>query len=321
MHISLSKYLKLAIYLFLPLIIAGSLALAQQKNTKPKTIQLFAKEDDPSRRLSVEDDQIIRKRSVLLKPDLYTKNLWGVRNGDKLFGYLFDDEYMEATVKHYKLRRKSYLLSAEMDGSRGTASLMSNMKGLVLVVDLEDAGRAYRCLHDRDAKSYIMKELKSRQLAKEWAKAALDNEFFTESKTFKLFAENDDPKNRKPVDRTQINSPGRVRERYALVNPQFFSDRLDEINTGDIIAGYLFEDEYFEGIVTEHRRADLEMRSKGYRSIFNIASLSSSAKSFFLDITDRNWKRSFWVYSVGNPDYQIVLELDLTRIKYMEDAH
>lgn len=295
-----------------------SLAVAQQESPSPKTIQLFAEEDDPSGRIPVSNESIFRKREALINPVLLSGDIENIRRGDKLVGYLFDDKYVEATVNNLDYDRGEIRIYAELPENQGSVEIRSRGKFFSLDTFHESSQKRYRCQYVPAEDRIVVIEVESMQARAARKARAVAAARAAGPKTIQLFAEDDDPASRITWDKTAPATRSYIRMRKASANP-LLADKFDEIFIGDTIAGYLFEDEYFEAVVTKREKGgllpSLTLKATDDKTNVNWISISLQEKKYYLDFVDQSRNREFWItYSEKSKSY-IVVERDLSKVR------
>lgn len=311
---------------FLTLLFVTSLGCAQDlgswtgKKRFVKTIQLFAEDDDPTAWISVNDGETFQKREVVFNP-VFLNRIDTIRRGDKLVGYLFDDVYLKATVFR---ARDGYQaeIRADIDGDGGMLEIFVMRGKITLRIYFHNAEKSYICDFDKNEGHHVIKEIESglgrrRRIERTVAAARAAG-----PKTVQIFAEDDDPTNRFPWNENDDSFQAYVRRRKTSINPQLLGNRMHEILVGDTLVGNLFENEYFKGVVISRSEGDfsrtLELKVVGDVDSRNQASVIIGGDRIFLTFRDKKRGRMFRVKSTGSDPSQVVVEIDESKMIFME---
>ena len=311
---------------------SGTTVSQPSRHRKTNKIKLFSENDKPKEfiaaKISHSDkskiEKVLRHREAFPNLSVLVGSNVVIERGDILVGEFFSGFHVEAKVYRIIKDRDKTVYLSNLLNSRNDFTLTLERGKLDIWMTSFEEQRNYHCYYDTDTDKYYIEEKESKFAVIKRRKRAIEDLKKQGPKTIQLFDENDDATSRigeeEPFDREEHL----IRMRKAYVNPQLFSDKFDEIHVGDIISGYLFEDEYFEGKVQEKIKNGipaLRLKITAGRFLTRQTLLSCNKDSLYLRVEDYERSRDYTLGSYKDEDFHIIEEFDSSKRVKLEGSN
>jgi hypothetical protein len=227
---------------------------------------------------------------------------------------LFSGRYVIATVNNVFIIGKEIVITARLDDSSGKLKLWISKNSVSMSIGLDNSEFAYRTVYKSKNKVCILMQIETKKAA--WSRRKKISELSKKEgpKTIQLFTHSDNPSSRMELNKEDPEFKHQVRMRKAFVNSKLLQHRIDEINIGDTIAGYLFEDKYFEGIVEKRSKSDfgsviLKLKMTTKEDFGEKVFFFSGSEGVRFRFTDLN-NREYTIHSHETISYHMITEND-----------